>query len=170
MRKLAIATVTLLLAASAVVGIAAPASATPADSLYELVNDARAADGLPALARNPGVETVALNWANKMAAGGTLEHNPDYASQLPSGWSASAENVAQGQPNAAAMHADWMASAGHRANILGDYTDVGIAFVTVKGTTWGVQNFARYGIAPSPSASKPAPAPTAQPTAPSPRP
>lgn len=168
MRRLAFATATVLLAASAVAGVAAPASATPADSLYALVNDARAADGLPALARNASIEAVALNWANTMAASGTLEHNADVASQLPSGWSAVAENIATGQPNATAMHADWMASPGHRANILGDYTDIGIAFITVKGTTWGVQNFARYAAQPSPSATRPSPSPTArQPVPPS---
>jgi Cysteine-rich secretory protein family len=170
MRRLALYTATLLLAASAVAGVAAPASATPADSLYALVNDARAADGLPALVRNASIEAVALNWANTMAASGKLEHNAAAASQLPSGWSASAENIATGQPNATVMHADWMASAGHRANILGDYTDVGIAFITVKGTTWGVQNFARYAKKPSPSAAQPSPSPTARQQAPSARP
>jgi hypothetical protein len=172
MRKLALAVVTLFLAASAVVGVAAPATAAPADSLYSLVNQERAANGLPALARNASIEAVAVNWANQMAASGTMGHNPSYSSQIPSGWTAAAENVAQGQPTAAEMHRDWMNSPGHRANILGDYTSIGIAFVTANGTTWGVENFAKYAsqAAPAPSATpappsaKPAPAP-AQPTA-----
>ena len=129
------------------VGVAAPASATPADSLYSLVNQERAAKGLPALARNASIEAVAVNWANQMAASGTMQHNPNYSSQLPGGWTAVAENVAQGQPTAAEMNADWMNSPGHRANILGDFTSIGIAFITVNGTTWGVQNFAKYGTA-----------------------
>jgi hypothetical protein len=170
MRKLALAIATLLLAASAVVGVAAPASASQADSLYALVNDARAAEGLPALVRNGAIDSVALDWANKMAASGKLEHNPDYSSQIPSGWSASAENIAQGQSNAAAMQADWMASPDHRANILGDYTDIGIAFITVNGTTWGVQNFAKYGAQPSPSAAQPSPSASAPQAARSARP
>lgn len=181
MRKLGLAIATLFLAAFAVVGVAAPATATPADSLYSLVNQERAANGLPALARNASMEAVAVNWANQMAASGKMQHNPSYSSQIPGGWTAAAENVAQGQPTAAEMHKDWMNSPGHRANILGDFTSIGIAFVTANGTTWGVQNFAKYAAqaAPPPSATppppsaKPAPAPapppappTAQPPAP----
>jgi len=45
-----------------------------------------------------------------------------------------------------------MDSPGHRANIMGDFTDIGIAFLTINGTTWAVENFAKYG------ASVPAPA------------
>ena len=144
MRRLALTLAALLIAAFAVTGVSAAASAAPADSLYALVNQERAANGLPALTRNANIEAVALNWANQMAANGTLGHNPNYSSQIPAGWTAAAENVAQGQPTAELMHAGWMGSAGHRANILGDFTTVGIAFIRVNGTTWGVQNFAKY--------------------------
>ena len=41
-----------------------------------------------------------------------MQHNPDYSSQIPGGWTAAAENVAQGQPTAAQMNADWMNSPG----------------------------------------------------------
>jgi hypothetical protein len=167
MRRLAFAFATLLLAASAVVGVSTPASAAPADSLYSLVNQERAANGLPALVRNASIEAVAVTWANQMAASGSMQHNPNYSGQIPGGWTAAAENVAQGQPSAAKMHSDWMNSPGHRANILGDFTSIGIAFVTVNGTTWGVQDFAKYGAqaSPSPSATQ-APSPTpAQPSA-----
>ncbi|GAB3030545.1 hypothetical protein GCM10027052_03440 [Parafrigoribacterium mesophilum] len=172
LRKLALSIVTLLLAAFAVTGLSAPASAAPADSLYALVNQERAANGLPALARNPSIEAVAVNWANQMAASGTMKHNPSFSSQIPAGWTAAAENVAQGQPTAQRMHSDWMNSAGHRANILGDYTDIGIAFISVNGTTWGVEDFAKYPAratsAPAmPSTTAPAPAP---PTTPAPSP
>jgi len=43
------------------------------------------------------------------------------------------------------MHDGWMKSSRHQANILDDYTDVGIVFVTSGGTTSGVEVFARYG-------------------------
>jgi hypothetical protein len=172
MRRLALALATLLLAASAVVGVSTPATAAPADSLYSLVNQERAAKGLPALVRNASIEAVAVNWANQMAASGTMQHNPDYSSQIPGGWTAAAENVAQGQHTAAQMNADWMNSPGHRANILGDFTSIGIAFVTANGTTWGVQDFAKYAAqaSPSPSATQtpPSAAPPAAPPAPSP--
>jgi hypothetical protein len=169
MRRLALALATLLLAASAVVGVSTPATAAPADSLYSLVNQERAAKGLPALVRNASIEAVAVNWANQMAASGTMQHNPDYSSQIPGGWTAAAENVAQGQHTAAQMNADWMNSPGHRANILGDFTSIGIAFVTANGTTWGVQDFAKYAAqaSPSPSVTQTPPS-AAPPAAPSP--
>lgn len=165
MRRLALALATLLLAASAVVGVSTEATAAPVDSLYSLVNQERAANGLPALVRNAGIEAVAVNWANQMAASGSMQHNPNYSSQIPAGWTAAAENVAQGQPNAAKMHSDWMNSPGHRANILGDFTSVGIAFITANGTTWGVQNFAKYAAQASPTPSAPQAPPSTQPPA-----
>ena len=171
MKRLALALATLLLAASAVVGVSTPATAAPADSLYSLVNQERAAKGLPALVRNASIEAVAVNWANQMAASGKMQHNPDYSSQIPGGWTAAAENVAQGQHTAAQMNADWMNSPGHRANILGDFTSIGIAFVTANGTTWGVQDFAKYAAqaSPSPSATQTPPsANSAAPPAPPP--
>jgi uncharacterized protein YkwD len=51
-----------------------------------------------------------------------------------------AENISRGLPSAQAVTAAWMASAGHRRNILiGDFTDIGIGigdgafYVTVFG-------------------------------------
>ena len=132
-----VATATLLMPAS-------PAAAAEPDTIYALLNDARWADGQSGLVRNTDLDQVAAAWATNLAASGTLAHNPDYASQIPAGWSNAGENVAQGQPDAGTMHAAWMTSPGHRANILGSYTDVGIAFLTAGGTTWGVQVFATY--------------------------
>jgi hypothetical protein len=151
-------TVVVLAATLSVVGTVSPAAAAEADTLHSLVNQARAANGLGALSRNGAMDAVAVNWANQLAANGSLSHNPSYSSQIPGGWSAAAENVAQGHPNANSMHDGWMASSGHRANILGNHTAVGIAFVAAGGTTWGVQVFARYGAAVPPPAPAPAPA------------
>lgn len=133
-----------LLAVAALLLPAAPAMAAEPDTVYSLLNDARWADGQAGLLRNASLDQVAADWAANLAASGTLSHNPDYASQIPAGWTNAGENVAQGQPDAGSMHAAWMASAGHRANILGSYTDVGIAFLSAGGTTWGVQVFATY--------------------------
>jgi len=114
------------------------------------------------------MDAVALNWANALAAAGALSHNPNYSGQIPGGWSSAAENVAQGHPSGSSMHDGWMGSSGHRSNILGDFTDVGMAFVAAGGTTWGVQVFARYGASVPPPA--PPPAPPAPPPAPAPAP
>lgn len=141
-----------LVAVAALLLPAAPAVAAEPDTVYSLLNDARWADGQAGLLRNADLDQVAANWATRLAAAGTLSHNPDYASQIPAGWSNAGENVAQGQPDAGSMHAAWMASPGHRANILGAYTDVGIAFLSAGGTTWGVQVFASYAGHSGPAA------------------
>jgi len=169
-RAWAAVTVVALAATLSVVGTVSPAAAAEADTLHSLVNQARAANGLGALSRNGAMDAVAVNWANQLAANGSLSHNPSYSSQIPGGWSAAAENVAQGHPNANSMHDGWMASSGHRANILGNHTAVGIAFVAAGGTTWGVQVFARYGAAVPPPAPVSAPAPAPAPAAPAPSP
>ena len=140
------------------------ASASEADTIAALVNQARASAGFPGLIHNPAMDSVALQWANHMGAAQSMTHNPDYSTQIPSGWSRAGENVAMGQPTPAEMHTAWMNSAGHRANILGDFTDIGIAFVTVNGTTWGVEDFGKYAE----HAGAPAPAPAPVPAAPVP--
>ena len=140
------------------------ASASESGSIHSLVNAARASAGLAPLRLNADLDQVAANWANQLAASGQLAHNPNYAAQIPAGWTNAGENVAQGQLTAAAMHDAWMASPEHQANILGGFTDVGIAFLSAGGTTWGVEVFAAYpALAPAPA---PAPAPPASAAAP----
>ncbi len=143
---------------------APPAAAAPADTLADLANVARSAQGKSPLARNAALDAVARGWAQKMASAGRLSHNPDVAEEIPGGWRRVGENVAQGYRTAAQMHSGWMNSSGHRANILGDYTDIGVAFVESGGTTWGVQVFATYpNGAARPAPSTPSPTKTAAP-------
>lgn len=146
-------TATLVLASGFAVSGASPASANGEDTILALVNQARAANNLGPLALDSSMSAVSTAWANQMAANGVMSHNPDYSSQIPSGWSRAAENVARGWSTPTAVHNAWMSSDGHRANILGDFTHIGIAFITAGGTTWAVENFAKYG------ASVPPPAP-----------
>ena len=165
----------LLLAAAALLVSAGPASAGEGGTIKRLANAARADAGLDPLTRDSALDRLARKWAYKIAADGELSHNPDLAEQVPDGWQGIGENVAMGYPTGAEMHRGWMSSDGHRANILGDYTHIGIAFVVVDGTSWGVQVFAKYppGVRPtaSPEATAQAPAPTAPATteAPTPR-
>ncbi|MBH0131518.1 CAP domain-containing protein [Salinibacterium sp. NK8237] len=127
------------------------------------MNEARWDDGQLGLIRNAEMDAVALAWAKKMAASNNMSHNPDYSAQIPTGWRSAGENVAQGYRTAQAMHDGWMASKGHRENILGAFTDIGIAFYTSGGTTWGVQVFATYPGHTGPDASTAVAAPTADP-------
>lgn len=141
-----------VLASGLALSTPSPAEAAGESTILSLVNEARAAEGLGPLKLNSSLSSVSSKWAYQMAANGEMTHNPSYSSQIPSGWTRAGENVARGWPSATAVHDAWMKSAGHRANIMGDYTDIGIAFVTSGGTTWAVENFGKYG------ASVPAPA------------
>jgi hypothetical protein len=161
----------LVLTMALVVGLGAGGAATPAaaydeDTIVALANDARAQNGLGGLVRNGSLDAVALTWANQMAANGSISHNPAYGSQIPGGWRAAGENVAQGYGSGAGFHNGWMASAPHRANILGDFTDIGTALIEANGTTWAVQVFANYPGSGLPAPAPPAPAPAAPEQAP----
>lgn len=166
---------TMLVSSFMIFSSALPASGAGEGTILSLVNQARASSGLGPLKLNGSMSAVSTAWANQMAANGAMTHNPSYSNQIPGGWSKAAENVAWNYSSPTAVHIGWMGSAGHRANILGDYTDIGIAFVSINGETWAVENFAKYGASvppPAPPAAPPAPppAPPAPPSAPAPAP
>lgn len=171
-RRVPHAIAALMITVGAAVGLVTlqpiAAHAGETDTIYSLVNDERFSQGSSGLVRNAGMDAVAASWATALAQAGTLSHNPNYSSQIPGGWVAAAENVAQGYGSGAAMHAGWMNSAGHRANILGDFTDIGIAYLEAGGTTWGVEVFANYPgtVTPTASAAAPPPAPAPAPAEP----
>ncbi|MCL3861589.1 CAP domain-containing protein [Actinotalea sp. K2] len=137
----------------------APSAIVSAESqvearLVELANAARAAEGLGALTRDSRIDTVARTWSQHLAAGGlSLAHNPSFADEYPAGWRAAGENVAWIKDGgtlspgevAQRMHDGWMASSGHRANILGQYTTLGIGVAHHPDHGWYLtQNFATY--------------------------
>jgi uncharacterized protein YkwD len=124
---------------------------------FELINGYRVANGLAPLRYNAGLEAVAQNWSNTMmsdinAQGSTgFRHNPDAASQIPSGWTRSAENIAV-NADADALFAAWKASPGHNANMLNAaLTDFGFGWARLSASSpYGAQlvatqNFATYG-------------------------
>lgn len=79
---------------------------------------------------------MAAGWAAQMARDDRLGHG-DWAGrfrrQFPG--TAGSENVAAGQRSPAEVVGDWMTSAGHRANILGPYTAIGVGVATASGGT-----------------------------------
>jgi uncharacterized protein YkwD len=126
-------------------------------------NEARAQAGLAPLRLNSDINTVAQNWSQAMSDNGSMTHNPNYSRQIPAGWYGAAENVAYGY-SVDRVTAAWMNSEGHRRNILGNYTDIGIGFYKdSSGTTWFTQNFARYSTSYTPPAPTPTPTPTTEP-------
>lgn len=132
---------------SVTVGAQAPPQSDLAIARNRIVADtnaARAEAGLPPLAQYSAINNVAQNWSDRMAATGDFSHNPSYADQMPAGWRRAAENIAYGYTVTGVVPA-WMNSTGHRANILGDFTHIGVG-VTVdrNGRPYYVQNFGKY--------------------------
>lgn len=127
-----VATVGLLvLLLGVVAGVVAPAAhADPgADTLAALVDDERAARGLPPLTHVVELRAVAQRRAERMASSGVLSHDPPVSGEV-SNWSKLSENVARGL-DLDGIHAALMASSGHRANLL----DTGVSQLGV-GVAW----------------------------------
>jgi uncharacterized protein YkwD len=117
----------------------APVSApmTIASPVVDLVNQQRAAAGLPALAENGPLDSSAIGQSTDQATRRLMTHAGANGSDagvriswVGYRWRTWGENVAAGQTTADQVMGAWMASAGHRANILNPaFTDIGIAAV-----------------------------------------
>ena len=119
-----------------------------AGSMAGLINGARADAGLAPLALDDNASQIAQEWSASMAASNTLNHNPSLGSAIDSrvgtGWVAYAENVAYNGSHEGAYSA-FMASDGHRANILNPSFDrMGIGIVQDGGTFWVTVVFVGY--------------------------
>ena len=108
--------------------------------LVDLLNAERGAAGLAPLAVHGGAVTVARSWAGELARVGRLAHNPDLAGQVSryvtGAWVRIGENVGTGA-DSDSLHGAFMASPGHRANVLnGEYDYVGVGLVRTGPTIW----------------------------------
>jgi uncharacterized protein YkwD len=132
---------------------ATAAAAAPADPSVEgqvlaLVNEARAQAGCAPVAADGALATVARAHSADMRDRDYFAHDTpeglspfDRADQAGVGY-ARAENIAFGQPDAAAVMEAWMNSAGHRANILDcDLTKLGVGVAEGPGGPWWTQLF-----------------------------
>lgn len=127
----------------------APVSGAAAE-VVRLTNIERQAKGCPALKVNAALTTSASRHSADMAQNDYFDHNSldgrspfDRMKAAGYSYSRAAENIAAGQPTAAAVVAGWMNSAGHRANILNcDLAEIGVG--VAKGGHYGIywtQNF-----------------------------
>jgi uncharacterized protein YkwD len=137
-RKLLAAIGAVVALAPALVLVASPASASsdPASSLVAATNQARAAAGVASLSVSGDLAAAATRQAQTMAASGLLYHTPGLSSVICC-WVVLGENVGEG-PSAARLHAAFMASPEHRANILRtSFTQIGVGYaVDHRGTLW----------------------------------
>jgi uncharacterized protein YkwD len=107
-------------------------------------NEFRAQNGKPPLALMPQLDAIAQAWSVHLAAGNAFEHRPDFTASYPKGWTNAGENIAAGQSPDTVVDT-WIASPGHRANLLGTFNYLGIGYAT--GGPYGryyTQNFAYY--------------------------
>ncbi len=135
----------------------APASAPAPSGLQQVVdltNQRRAEHGLGALAVHAVLNAAAQGHSQDQAARDTMSHtgsdgsNPgDRIARAGYRFSAWAENVAMGYPDAASVMAGWMNSPGHRANILnGNVTQIGIGLAyAADGSPYWTMTLARPG-------------------------
>jgi uncharacterized protein YkwD len=103
-----------------------------------VTNSDRAANGLDPLAWNAQLGGLAQSWSEHLAATGQLvDQNLDALLQTPtySGFSDLKENILSGPCTftAAQIEAAFMNSPGHKANVLGNFTVMGIG-VKCNGT------------------------------------
>lgn len=141
-----------LIAAAALAGLPAPPAGavdTSATTLIEtrltdLVNADRARAGLPGLRIDVRLVAPARAWSARMAASGSLAHDPDAAAANPAGVTTWAENVGRtSEPDAAAaLHAGFMASPAHRSIMLdGRFSDVGVGVARGDDALYATQHF-----------------------------
>jgi uncharacterized protein YkwD len=105
----------------------------------------RAHNFLPPLYVDPVESAQAANWSSMMAFTGTLAEDPNSSASIAEydpNWQAWGENVGVG-PDASAIEAALMASPPHRANILGNFTHMGVGVVITNGRIWVTERFFR---------------------------
>ena len=148
-----------LVAAALTVGAilsAALTSGAAEDCFRSLTNQERRAVGRAELRQDGRLDVLAEMQSAAMQARGTIFHNRDLAAQAPD-FAAVGENVGMG-PSCEAIHDAFMASPGHRANILdGDYTHLGVGVKIDPDGTWYVTEvFFRPARERTPTPSPPA--------------
>ena len=134
-----IAVVSLALVPIIVLACPIPALAqTPAEEVVELVNQERWTNGqLPPLKQNDLLDASAQTHSGDMAARDFFAHCDLDTGTLPwdrmtaagYAWNSAGENIAAGYGSPSAVMAGWMASSGHRANILStSYREIGVGY------------------------------------------
>lgn len=154
-------------------GVLAYATSISVADLLSATNQVRATNGLSPLVLNAKLNSGAQAKANDMIAKNYWAHNaPDgtqpWAFFVSAGYiyKSAGENLAYGFDNSAQVINGWMNSAEHRANVLGNYADVGFGFASGPNyqgdpNTVIVGFYGTPQVTPPPAAAPIKPAPTA---------
>lgn len=140
-RTTAVALAALMLATLMPLASAAATDPVTAENEFvALINRERTSRGLSALAINSDLVAGARRQADAIRDAGRLFHNPDLAS-VTTGWTKLGENVGYGG-TVSGLHAAFMNSPSHRANVLDPvYTHVGVGVVIEGSTIWVAEVF-----------------------------
>ena len=147
--------VVAVLAATTVISTAGSAladttHAAEENSLVGKINAERADRGLAGLTVNLELTGVARAWSDEMASAGRMWHNPQLGAQVDGDWTRLGENVGYSTSSGATpaelvqrLHVAFMNSPGHRANVLGDFNQVGVGVRISGSTMWVTVNFSK---------------------------
>ncbi|MEA1902579.1 MAG: CAP domain-containing protein [Actinomycetota bacterium] len=153
----------LAVASLAIVGLGLSASADSASEAGFLaeINASRAANGLGSLTVDSGLRSHARNHTADMMDADEIFHSTsaELSAAGGSGWTKIGENVGRGG-NVSSLHDAFMASSGHRANVLGDYNYVGIGTGTKDGVLYVTVVFMKKGETTPPTTTTQPPATT----------
>ena len=121
---------------------ATSAAAVSRGLVLQFMNEQRQKRGLPPLQRSTRLDAAAADRMRDMFERRYFDHvapdgAPPFVSVRERGYAYTAvgENLAAGQRAARQVVDQWMRSKGHRANILGDFEDIGIAIAS-GSPTW----------------------------------
>ena len=121
--------------------------------MLERVNAERSVSGLTPMLLDDRLVLAAQRHSDDQARRGRMSHTGSDGSTVTArvdrvgyNWRSIAENVAYGYPDAAAVMAGWMASDGHRRNILSANVDLGVGLAYgADGRPYWTQVFAAQG-------------------------
>ena len=134
----------------AATAVAQNKAASPERELFDATNRERQSHGLPALRWNDALAVAARKHAGEMAHKDALSHQfpgepnlPRRVKQAGAHFVWLSENVALG-PNTSLIHAEFVKSPQHRANILDtDMNVMGIGIVERNGQMFAVEDFSK---------------------------
>lgn len=137
-------------------GLSAGADSASEGDFLAKINASRAAAGLGSLSVDGGLRSHARNHTQDMIDSDGIYHSSSAELQAAggSGWSKLGENVGRGG-SVKSLHSAFMASAGHKKNILGDYNKVGIGTGTSDGVLYVTVVFMKKGGSSSPTTTAP---------------
>jgi uncharacterized protein YkwD len=130
--------------------------------VLELTNVERARAGLPPLVLSIQLSEAAQQYSDVLATDACFAHTCGPVPEMVqrdaqagyTGWTAVGENIAAGYPSPEAVVSGWMASPGHRANILNpDYRELGVGLSS--GGKYGAYWTQEFGARPASVAETP---------------